>query len=164
MNAPKISYGPAADLALSTFVKLVRAHNTLYRLDGQHIRGDYGLTLPQFSVIDGIGHLGPMTMGELTRRMLATGGNTTVVVDNLEKAGLVQRCPSDEDRRVIRVELTAQGRALFERIFPDHAAFMQRAMSPLTEKEQGQLGDLLRKLGRHLAEHGVPDAPQGPGA
>lgn len=121
------------------------------------MRADFGLTQPQFAVIDAVGHLGPMTMGELTSKMLVTGGNMTVVVDNLESCGLVQRQPDDNDRRVTRVVLTQEGRSLFERIFPEHADYMERAFSVLSEAEQRRLGDLLRKLGRGLAEHGVPD-------
>ena len=154
---PTSRYGPRTDLALATYVKLVRAYQTFYRIEGRHIRQDYGLTQPQFSVVEGLGHLGPMTMGELSSKLLVTCGNMTVVVDNLEKRGLVRRRPSETDRRATVVDLTAAGRAHFERIFPDHAAYMARALSMLDEEEQRTLGSLLRKLGLHLARHGVPD-------
>ena len=158
MTPQSRSYGARADLALKTFVKLVRAHNTLCRLEGRHIRQDFGLTQPQFAVIDGIGHLGPMSMGELSEKMLVTGGNTTVVIDNLESAGLVRRRPSETDRRSTVVELTEAGQATFERVFPEHADYMARAFSALDAQEQRTLGDLLRKLGLALAQHGVPQA------
>ena len=139
-------YGKKADLALSLWVKLARAAGTFGRLTGTDIEG-YGLTSPQFSVLEALGHLGPMTIGDLGRKMLSTGGNMTVVVDNLERDGLVMRSQAPRDRRVIMVALTAKGEKLFAEIFPKHAAFVARIASVLTEKEQEQLGRLLKKLG-----------------
>ncbi len=149
------TYGAQGDLALDTFVKLVRAHATVVRIEAAHMRKDYGLTGPQFGVLDGLGHLGPMQMGELCKKMLVTGGNMTVVVDNLEGQGLVQRLATPEDRRSVTVSLTAKGQKLFERIFPDHASHMQRMFSVLDEAEQRRLGELLKKLGTSLSA-GMP--------
>jgi MarR family 2-MHQ and catechol resistance regulon transcriptional repressor len=145
-------YGKKAGLALSLWVKLARAAATFSRLTGEDIRR-YGLTQPQFSVLETLGHLGPLCLGELSRKQLVSGGNMTVVVDNLEKEGLVKRDYSGEDRRMVMVELTGKGRRLFERIFPQHAAFVANLASVLTEREQARLSELLRKLGRSLQDH-----------
>ncbi len=149
------TYGDEADLALNTFVKLVRAHSTVMRIEAAHIRCDYGLTEPQFGVIEGLGHLGPMPMGELSRKRLVTGGNMTVVIDNLEEQGLVRRDANPEDRRSFTVALTAKGKALFERIFPHHADHMRHMFSVLDADEQRRLGDLLKTLGTRL-QAGLP--------
>lgn len=149
------TYGPEADLALDTFVKIVRGYATIYRLEAAHIRCDYGLTEPQFAVIEGLGHLGAMQMGELSRKLLVTGGNMTVVVDNLERDGLVRRSPNPEDRRSLNVDLTPKGRKLFDRIFPDHAAHMANMFSVLDASEQRRLGQLMKKLGTRLSA-GLP--------
>lgn len=139
-------YGKKADLALSMWVKLARAAGTFGRLTGADIEG-YGLTAPQFSVLEALGHLGPMTIGDLGRKTLSTGGNMTVVVGNLEREGLVSRTHDPKDRRVIMVELTAKGTRLFSEIFPKHAAFVGKIASVLTEEEQAELSRLLKKLG-----------------
>ncbi|MBT3346601.1 MAG: MarR family transcriptional regulator [Gemmatimonadetes bacterium] len=160
MNNKTWTYGPQADLALDTFVKLVRGHATVYRLEVAHIRTDYGLTEPQFAVIEGLGHLGAMQMGELSRKMLVTGGNMTVVVDNLERDGLVKRLPNPEDRRSLMVDLTPKGKKLFERIFPHHAENLARMFSVLDEAEQRRLGQLMKKLGTRLSK-GLPVQKEG---
>ena len=139
-------YGKKEDRALSLWVKLARAAGTIGRLTGGDIEG-YGLTAPQFSVLEALGHLGPMTIGDLGRKMLSTGGNMTVVVDNLERDGLVCRTHDAKDRRVIMVELTVKGRKLFQEIFPKHAAFVTKVTSVLNEAEQEELSRLLKKLG-----------------
>lgn len=139
-------YGKDADRALGMWVKLARASATINKATVKDIRR-YGLTQPQFAVVECLGHLGEMTIGELSRKMLVSGGNMTCVVDNLEKEGLVLRRHSDEDRRSILVDLTEKGKELFRRIFPQHAAFIVQLTSVLTAEEQEQLSRLLRKLG-----------------
>ncbi|MEX1139994.1 MAG: MarR family transcriptional regulator [Bacteroidota bacterium] len=145
-------YGKEADLALGLWVKLARASSTFARLSERDIE-QYGLTGPQFAVLEALGHLGHMTIGELGRKMLVSGGNMTVVVDNLERNGLVERTHNKEDRRTIVVDLTAKGRKLFKDIFSQHAEFITAMAAVLTEKEQMDLSRLLKKLGTACRKH-----------
>ncbi|MDE3057036.1 MAG: winged helix-turn-helix transcriptional regulator [Bacteroidota bacterium] len=142
-------YGERADLALSMWVKLARAFSTFNRLTGKDIAG-YGLTQPQFGVLEALGHLGPMKIGGFCEKTLASGGNITVVVDNLERDGLVERVREGDDRRTITVRLTKKGTDLFHDIFKKHAAFVSEISSVLTREEQRELSKLLKKLGTSL--------------
>jgi len=144
-------YGKKADLALSMWVKLARASSTFGRLTGKDIER-YGLTQPQFGVFELLGHLGPLTIGDVSKKMLVTGGCVTVILDNLEKESLVERIRSTEDRRVIKVQLTDKGDRLFKEIFAQHAQHVTELASVLTENEQVQLSQLLKKLGLALRE------------
>ena len=139
-------YGRKADTALSMWVKLARASSVFGHKTQENIR-EFGLTPPQFAVVETLGHLGPLLMGELTRKQLVSGGNTTVVVNNLTRQGLVERVVCKEDRRATYVQLTAKGRKLFRQIFPKHAAFIAKTASVLSESEQKALAVLLKKLG-----------------
>lgn len=139
-------YGKKADTALTMWVKLARAYSVLSHRSAENIRS-FGLTEPQFGVLETLGHLGPMLTGELSRKRLVSGGNVTVVVDNLMKQGLVERRVCAEDRRQIYVQLSAKGRRLFEKIFPKHAEFIVSLVGVLAEEEQQDLGRLLKKLG-----------------
>ena len=71
----------------------------------------------------------------------------TLVIDNLEKRGLVRRERSVEDRRFIQVHLTEEGTRLIRRVFPAHADAITRQLAVLTPEEQRALGNLCRKLG-----------------
>ncbi|HEY4613762.1 MAG TPA: MarR family transcriptional regulator [Bacteroidota bacterium] len=139
-------YGNKADRALSMWVKLARAASTFSRLTCEDIRR-YGLTPPQFGALETLGHLGPLPLGALCRKQLVSGGNMTVVVDNLEKEGLVERIPGAKDRRVTLVQLTAKGKKQFDKIFTQHARRVAELASVLTEQEQEELGRLSKKLG-----------------
>lgn len=144
-----LQYGRESDLALSLWVKLARSSSLFSKLSARDI-DRYGVTQPQFSVLEALGHLGPLTIGEIGKKMLVTGGCMTVIIDNLERDGLVERIRSTEDRRVIKVGLTGKGNELFQRIFRQHAARITELASVLNEQEQRQLSDLLKKLGLAL--------------
>ncbi|MBI9071904.1 MAG: MarR family transcriptional regulator [Melioribacteraceae bacterium] len=139
-------YGKKTDLALSTWVKLARAFSTINKKSVESIRS-FELTQPQFSVIESLGHLGSMKVGELCDKMLVSGGNMTLVLDNLEKNDLIERIHSKEDRRAIIVQLTANGKKLFQKVFKKHAENITELITVLSEEEQIQLSDLLKKLG-----------------
>lgn len=147
----KKSYGKKNDLALGLWVKLARTFSVFSKKTFDQIR-TYGLTTPQFGVLECLGHLGSMTIGELSEKMLISSGNGTVIVDNLEKEGLVQRTRDTNDRRVIKVELTETGRDLFNNIFSSHADYVGKLAGKLTTEEQESLSNLLKKLGLSIKE------------
>ena len=144
-------FGKKADTALSLWVKLARAFSVFSKATNKDIEA-HSLTQPQFGALECLGHLGPMTIGQLCTKNLVSGGNMTVVVDNLEKQELVERVHSKEDRRAIVVQLTSKGKRLFEDIFPKHAKHVASLTVALTEREQKELGRLLKKLGLSLQE------------
>ncbi|MFZ4620882.1 MAG: MarR family winged helix-turn-helix transcriptional regulator [Bacteroidota bacterium] len=140
-------YGKKADLALSMWVKLARAADTCANITAKDI-DRYGLTTPQFGIIETLGHLGQMKIGEMCSKKLTTGGNMTVVIDNLEKLGLVERIKDNEDRRAYFVRLTKAGEEKFNEMFPSHARFVEEMVwSALNEQEIETLSVLLKKLG-----------------
>ena len=106
----------------------------------------------QFGVLEALLHLGPMCQHTLGEKLLRSGGNITLVVDNLERRGWVRRERLEKDHRMVRVHLTPEGRNLIEQVFPKHARAIRKEMSALTAAEQEDLRSLCRKLGKG-AEH-----------
>jgi MarR family 2-MHQ and catechol resistance regulon transcriptional repressor len=134
-------------LALDTFIKFSRASDALQARLGQ--RGTLAnLTFSQFAVLECLHHLGPLCPGDISTKLLKSGGNMTLVIDNLEKQGLVQRERNSKDRRMIIVSITPAGRDLISKILPDHVAAIVAEFGFLTPVEQKTLGDLCRKLGK----------------
>jgi MarR family 2-MHQ and catechol resistance regulon transcriptional repressor len=133
--------------ALDAYIKLSRASGTVDGLLATNL-ARLGLTTGQLGVMEALMHLGPLSQGELGRKLLRSGGNVTTVIDNLERRNLVARRRNLEDRRVVTVDLTKAGRRLIEKIFPVHARAVAQAMETLTAAEQEELGRLCRKLGR----------------
>ncbi len=145
------AYGIEAGRALDLWTKLARAFTTFNKLTIKDISA-YGLTQPQFAVLETIGHLGPMTIGLLCKKMLVSGGNMTVVLDNLQREGLVERVTNKDDRRSIEIRLSAEGTRLFSEIFPKHASYVANIAKVLTPEEQRDLAAMLKKLGTSLSE------------
>ncbi|MCE1190109.1 MAG: MarR family transcriptional regulator [Ignavibacteria bacterium] len=142
-------YGKKTDAALSLWVKLARAYSTVNKKSVESIT-KFGLTEGQFGVIETLGHLGPLTIGNICKKQLVSGGNMTLVLDNLEKEGLVRRVPSREDRRAIIIELTEKGQDLFNKIFLEHARDITAIFEVLDCTEIAQLSELLKKLGTSI--------------
>ena len=133
-------------LALNTYVKLMRSAESITIRIHKHL-ASAGLTLSQFAVLEALYHLGPLYQREIGQKLLKSSGNITMVIDNLEKRGYAKRERKKEDRRFIRVRLTAEGSELISKVFPLHAAVIAREMSVLSEREQEMLAQLCKKLG-----------------
>ena len=106
------------------------------------------LTPGQFGTLEVLLHRGSMCQKAIADKLLVSGGNITMVIDNLEKRGLVERQRSRDDRRYITVALTEGGRHLISRIFPRHVVKVVKEMSLLSPEEQDQLGALCRRIGK----------------
>lgn len=131
--------------ALNAFIKLQRAAESVSAR--VHAVLPEGLTITQFGVLESIHHLGPLCQGELAQKLLRSGGNLTLVVNNLEKAGYVTRERDPADRRFVVVKLTTAGTKFITDLFPKVVARVVREMSPLSATELNDLGRLCKKIG-----------------
>jgi len=132
--------------ALNAFITLMRAADSLSAMLGEGLADD-GLTARQFGILETLLHLGPLCQKELAHKLLVSGGNITLVVDNLEKRALVTRERGTTDRRLVTVTLTPAGRKLIGRVFPRHAAAIVAQFQILSPAEQETLRRLCRTLG-----------------
>jgi MarR family 2-MHQ and catechol resistance regulon transcriptional repressor len=133
--------------ALDAWIKLSRAADAFGARLAQHgALGD--LTISQFGALEALLHLGPLRQGEIGAKLLRSGSDITMVIDNLERRGLVTRQRDPADRRAVIVTLTEAGRSRIEGVFPCHVAAVVEAMSVLAPDEQEMLGRLCKKLGR----------------
>ena len=133
--------------ALNAFIKLQRASESV--ATRVHSVLPDGLTITQFGVLEALHHIGPLCQGELAEKLLRSGGNLTLVVDNLEKAGYVLRERDPADRRFVVVKLTDKGQAFISDIFPKILANVTREMAALSSTELLDLGRLCKKVGLH---------------
>jgi DNA-binding MarR family transcriptional regulator len=95
----------------------------------------------------------PLTLRELAERLTADPPYATLIVDDLEQRGLVQRTPHPRDRRAKLVQLTAAGRAAAARA----DAILDRPPDALRQLPDEDLTTLLRVLERfqqHAADAG----------
>jgi MarR family transcriptional regulator, organic hydroperoxide resistance regulator len=78
---------------------------------------EIGVTPAQSEALRIIADHGPLALGELGDMLVCdTGTSPSRIVERLVAAGLVQRTPSERDRRQVRLSLTAHGRDTTERV------------------------------------------------
>lgn len=147
--APR-EWSESQEEALRLWIALARCYSSFAKAVSMKIQ-EYGLTTPQFGVLEALYHLGPLSLGDLAEKLLVTGGNVTYVMDRLEQQDLVYRERSEDDRRVIQAKLTAEGRALVEGVFQGHAEYIERLTRHIAAEERAELKELLKKLGKGVA-------------
>jgi len=134
------------EICIAVFRSMVRAHHRLHSL-GSSIAADFGLHIAQLNVIDMLGKLGPITMGELSRATFISASNTTHTVKKLEIAGLLARQRSAASERKVVVSLTDEGEQLFRECYPRILTAVDGVLKQgLNARERATLARLLGKL------------------
>ncbi len=115
------------------------------------LRTEFGITLPRFDLMAQLErHPEGLRMGELSKRMMVTGGNVTGITDQLEQEKLVVRVPDPKDGRAFSVKLTAAGRKAFAEMAEVHERWVAELLQDITQEDKGQLIDLLSQMKGHL--------------
>jgi MarR family 2-MHQ and catechol resistance regulon transcriptional repressor len=150
-GTPVVAAGPPADLptaiALKLWVVLARAYSAVSEVLKADVER-HGLTPAEFGILEVLYHKGPLLLGDVQKRILASSGGVTFLVDRLASRGLVERLACQSDRRARYAALTKQGRKLMGEIFPAHAAVIRDAVAGLGRAEQRELTELLKTLGK----------------
>ena len=131
---------------LSCYIVLMRAADSLTSRLGPAMEAG-GLTWSQFGALEALQHLGPLAQCELARKLLRSGGNITMVVDNLEKRGLVRRKRNEADRRSVTVSITEEGSTVIRAAFRKHLEAVKREFSILNSDELGELRRICKIVG-----------------
>ncbi len=137
MTSPLIFPSVLRDLLRTNQAFLSYAASHVHTLD---------LTLPQFDIIITLGNTTGMTFKKLGEETLITKGTLTGVISRLEDKGLVQRVASETDGRSQIVRLTAAGRVLYERTFPEHLDFVYRIFTGYTPEDIATLEAVLLRF------------------
>lgn len=104
------------------------------------------LTTTQFAALAKLAELGALSQNQLGRATAMDAATIKGVVGRLVTRGLVSTVPSQEDRRRLIVDLTAEGRALFETLRERAREATEVTLSPLTAAERERFLSLLRRL------------------
>lgn len=136
--------------AASRSIELVQALDSLMRrrLAPVHSRRglDIALTRLDVRVLSAAGSQREWSMGHLAGETGLSGSGLTAVVDRLVERGLLERRRSDQDRRVVRVGLTARGRHLHEQAREHRRRFAEAMLAPLDDREQTLFLELMHKI------------------
>ncbi|HCD52320.1 MAG TPA: MarR family transcriptional regulator [Balneolaceae bacterium] len=132
---------------LNAFIKLMRASNSISNRLSRKM-SEENITESQFGILEALYHLGCQNQRELGAKILKSGGNITMVIDNLIKRGYVERKQNPEDRRAVIISLTKEGEKFIEKYFPVHLNNIVHEFSALTSEELETLAALCKKVGK----------------
>ena len=115
------------------------------------MRATFDITLPRFDLMAQLErHPKGLRMGELSKRMMVTGGNITGITDQLEQEKLVVRVPDPKDRRAYAVKLTDAGRRAFAQMAAVHESWIAELLQDISPDDKTRLIELLSQMKLHL--------------
>lgn len=115
------------------------------------LREEFSTTLPRFDFMAQLERAPEgLTMGELSRRMMVSGGNVSGIATQLVREGLVGRRQVPDNRRTFKVKLTAKGRRAFTRMAQRHEQWVIEMLGHLDGDEVDQLMHLLQRIKQEL--------------
>ena len=137
----------ALKLWLRMLACTVRVEDTIR----SRLRTTFGITLPRFDLMAQLErHPDGLRMGELSKRMMVTGGNVTGITDQLEREQLVLRVPDPQDRRAFVLKLTPLGRSTFAAMAAVHESWVAELFREVPAADKASMIALLDTMKQHL--------------
>jgi DNA-binding MarR family transcriptional regulator len=99
----------------------------------------------------------PVNLADLAERADVARATMTGLIDTLERDGFVRREHAPDDRRMMLVRLTADGRSFLDRILPGYFRRVRALMAHTTVDDRKALVGLLGKIQRGLPAINAPD-------
>ncbi|MFD4031064.1 MarR family winged helix-turn-helix transcriptional regulator [Streptomyces sp. NPDC058637] len=132
--------------------QLLRLTRRLHRIQSRQLE-PIGITPAQFRLLRTVAHYdGPPRMADLAQRLDVVPRAVTTLVDGLEANGRVRRAPDPTNRRVVRIEITEEGRAVLRSLRSARKAAAEEILAPLTADQREELGGLLTALVNGMPE------------
>jgi DNA-binding MarR family transcriptional regulator len=138
--------------AVRLWLRLLTCSITIEKRVRRRLAEDFETTLPRFDVLAALDRrpVG-MTMGELSKALLVSGGNLTSLVRQLEQHGHVKMMRDPSDRRSWVVTITSRGRKSFKAMAVQHQHWIAEMFAGMSSTHRLQLYELLSELKQSLA-------------
>jgi DNA-binding MarR family transcriptional regulator len=137
--------------SLRLWLRLLTCTLLVERRIRARLRQEFATTLPRFDLMAQLErNPAGLRMGELSRRLMVTGGNVTGITDQLTAEGLVERRPIPHDRRAYAVRLTPKGKRAFDTMAAAHERWVIELFAGLDAGERKRLHALLGRVKQAL--------------
>ncbi|CAG4885286.1 MarR family transcriptional regulator [Georgfuchsia toluolica] len=136
---------------LRLWLRLQACSNLIQGQIRSRLRSQFDITLPRYDLMAQLERSPKgLRMGELSKRMMVTGGNITGITDQLVAEGLVVREGNPEDRRAYIVKFTPQGHEAFAKMAIIYEKWVIEFFDGMKEMDRYQLHSLLATLKAHM--------------
>jgi DNA-binding MarR family transcriptional regulator len=121
--------------SLRLWLRLLSTTTTIETVIRAKMREEFGITLPRFDLMAQLErHEQGLSMGELSQRLMVSGGNITSITDQLEKEKMVVRVNDKQDRRSIKIMQTTTGRDAFKDMAEKHEQWIIALLEGFNEQ------------------------------
>jgi DNA-binding MarR family transcriptional regulator len=133
--------------AIRLWLRLLTCTNLVERHLRNRLRSEFDITLPRFDLMAQLAREPQgLTMGDLSQRMMVSGGNVSGIATQLEKEGLISREPVPGNRRAFCVTLTAAGNKRFAEMATVHEAWIVDCLGGLSDAEYEHMMVMLKDI------------------
>ena len=146
----------AIDSIVSEIIDNLRRVFQVVNEHSKRAEKETGLTGPQLWAIKTIAEGAPIMVSEIARQMYLHPATVVGILDRLEKQNLVVRARSQEDRRVVRVELTAKGNALVKKAPEVAQGLLVAGLEKLPQTKLETIAEGLKQMVVILGAQGIP--------
>ena len=137
---------------LKSLIILFKAYNSVEK-NVKHSLAHTDINVNEFTAMEALFVKGSLTTQELIDTVLIPNSSMTYVLDILSKKNYITKEKKEKDKRIQIIALTELGKKVFEEIYEKHYSYMHSIFSVLSEEEEVQLQDLLKKLGKKSEEY-----------
>jgi len=107
---------------------------------------ELGIKPPHLDILVNLYRFQGISQQELARKLLVGRSNMSMLLPQLEKRGLIERNPDAKDKRVLRLSLTAAGRALTEQAMTIQTGLIERILSQTPEDRCFQVAEAMEDI------------------
>ncbi|MBL6812788.1 MAG: MarR family transcriptional regulator [Luminiphilus sp.] len=133
--------------AIRLWLRLLTCTNLIERHLRNRLRSEFDITLPRFDLMAQLAREPQgLTMGDLSQRMMVSGGNVSGIATQLEKEGLISREPVPGNRRAFCVTLTAAGNKRFAEMATAHEGWIVDCLGELSDAEYEHMMAMLKDI------------------
>jgi len=144
MADAELAYVASAHLlSVRCSLRLLSVARLIERRIDRLMRAQFDATISRFDFLAALDRHGPLTLGEVSEKLLVSNGNITGLTSRMRHDGLIETRAHMSDRRAQEVRITAGGQRLFRRMAKAHAACVSDLMRELDDGDMRALARLL---------------------
>ena len=139
--------------SIRLWLRLLTCTNMIEAALRTSLREEFGTTLPRFDFMAQLARASKgLTMGELSKQMMVSGGNVSGIASQLESEGLIDRAPVPNNRRSLYVRLTDQGKTRFAEMARAHEEWVIELLGGLSGEDHQRLMAALKRVKLGIAD------------
>jgi MarR family transcriptional regulator, multiple antibiotic resistance protein MarR len=108
--------------------------------------GDLGFTAAQWPILRAVADGGAPIAADLCRKLNYDTGSMTRMLNRLEEKGVIVRAPAEDDRRIVRVRMTAAGRRIYPKLRDATLRVLNNLVAGFSATEVRQMHEQLRRM------------------